>query len=233
MNAPASRSEVTVPQMAREAGEGARRPSRFREARNAALGSLASDFAGPGSRRFCAARSCPVCGAEEAAGAGGEALRFAGRAARFCQAASRSAPPAPSSPGPLPGLAVGLSLRPAVKWKRTWGTPAPLSFVMSRLRGLLSPPPPNPKGVVQEAAWVGVGPQKLIFSSAPFLGLRPLQTRGGIQPFAQAAAKIWGRGDAFLAPPSQSSRLLREEIPTWERRGCWKEIRAGGRLLQA
>lgn len=40
-------------------------------------------------------------------------------------------------------------------------------------------------------------------------------------------------GAAFLAPPSQSSRVLREEIPTWERRRDWKTIRAWGRLLRA
>ena len=113
------------------------------------------------------------------------------------------------------------------------GHASPTFFCYEQASGLPSPPTPNPKGVVKETAWVGVGPQKLIFSSAPFLGLLPLQTRGGIQPFAQAAAKIWGRREAFLAPPSQSSRVLREEIPTWERRGCWKEIRAGGRLLRA
>lgn len=32
-------------------------------------------------------------------------------------------------------------------------------------------------------------------------------------------------------PPSQSSRVGREEVPTWERARDWKEIRAGGSLI--
>ena len=70
MNAPASPSEVTVPQMAREAGEGACRPSRLREARNAALeawprilqGPARGDFTRPGAARRVEPRRRPGLG---------------------------------------------------------------------------------------------------------------------------------------------------------------------------
>ena len=131
VNAPASPSEVTVPPMAREAGEGARLPRRLGEARKAALEPGPGILQGLARQRFSAARSCPARGAE----AGGEAWTFAGRAACFCQTASRSGPPAPQLSGTSARARGGIV--PAAGGCRGAhvGTPAPLSFVVSRLRG--------------------------------------------------------------------------------------------------
>lgn len=121
VNAPASPREVTVPPMAREAGEGARRPRRLGEARKAALepgpgilqGLARSDFPRPGAARRVEPRREPGLGERRGS------LQDA-RPASVKPHLVRDRQP-PSSPGPRPGLGVGLSSRLAVAGARTWG----------------------------------------------------------------------------------------------------------------
>ena len=181
VNAPASRSEVTLPADGPGGSGGSPRPSGLREARLTVLRLRLG---------FCRARLADISrgpepwarGAEQAAAAG-ERRGFQDAAAWFCQTASCSPSPVPSSPGPWLGRGVGLSPRPAVHGSARGGR-RPDIFCCELAAELPSPPPENPKGVVREVlgSW----------ASAPFLGLRPLQTRVGSGFLVERRVRFWG-----------------------------------------
>lgn len=165
VNAPTSPSEVTVLPLAGKAWEGSRRQSppasRLRETRMAGLQACL------GCCRAGVQRSWRAGASRRAAG--GAALRFAGCAACFCQSSFRSAPPTPPD---LRRARRGIVPEVGREWERTWGTLAPLSFVVGRLRGFHRRLPQNP------GAWggklLGSRASEAVLFRGPTSCLRPL-----------------------------------------------------------
>lgn len=129
VNAPASPSEVTLPQKAREAREGAPPTPRL-------SGLWEARPAGPKPRPgSCRARVAEISRAGELRARGDERAAAGRRSGLVLSNLISFALASPELPRTLAGVRGGIVPAAGGAWECTWRTAAPLSFVVRRSRG--------------------------------------------------------------------------------------------------
>lgn len=216
--------------MAREAREGARRPSGLREARNGG-GTPAPPGTAPSPALRGMWRGPGLPGAWSQAGrraARRAAGRFAGRAAWFCHSASSLPPPAPSCRRPRPGRARGRSPRPPAEGSAR-GRRQPRVLLLPAGRGAPITASPKPQGCGEGSCW-GVGPREPSSSA-------PLRVSGHRRPgwdpaFRFSGCEALGGGHPWRPLPSAARCGGRRSLlGNVEEIG--KRSERGGRLIRA